>query len=170
MIFAYIICCDIAKKGKRMNIGKVINLYNLCVGTVISILSAVFGIYWYIFAAYMILNILDWLTGWYKSRKMKTESSKIGVKGILKKLGYWVIIAVAFMVSEIFIYIGNDLLHIDLTFLTMIGWFTIACLLVNEIRSVLENLVECGYSVPEVLIKGLVVADKLINKEVEGKK
>ena len=45
----------------------------------------------------------------------------------------------------------------------MVGWFTLACLMVNEARSILENLVECGYNVPVVLIKGLAVTDKLIN-------
>ena len=59
---------------------------------------------------------------------------------------------------------GADLLNVDLSFLRMIGWFTLACLLVNEIRSVLENLVQTGYNVPEVLMKGLAVADKMINK------
>ena len=153
-----------------MNIGKVIDLYNVCVGAFVTVLTAIFGIYWYIFAAYLLLNIFDWLTGWYKSRKLKQESSKVGLKGIVKKLGYWVIIAVAFIVSGVFVHMGTDLLHVDLSFLTMIGWFTVACLLVNEIRSILENLVECGYNVPNVLVKGLAVADKLINKEADDDK
>lgn len=153
-----------------MNIGKVIDLYNVCVGAVVTVLTAIFGIYWYIFAAYLLLNVFDWLTGWYKSRKLKQESSKVGLKGIVKKLGYWVIIAVAFIVSGVFVHMGTDLLHVDLSFLTMIGWFTVACLLVNEIRSILENLVECGYNVPNVLVKGLAVADKLINKEADDDK
>lgn len=153
-----------------MNIGKVIDLYNVCAGAVVAVLTAIFGIYWYIFAAYLLLNIFDWLTGWYKSRKLKQESSKVGLKGIVKKLGYWVIIAVAFIVSGVFVHMGTDLLHVDLSFLTMIGWFTVSCLLVNEIRSILENLVECGYNVPNILIKGLAVADKLINKESDTDK
>ena len=62
---------------------------------------------------------------------------------------------------------GQDILHVDLNFLAMVGWFTLACLMVNEARSILENLVECGYNVPNVLIKGLAVTDKLINKDTE---
>lgn len=151
-----------------MNIGKVVDLYNVCAGAAVTVLTAIFGIYWYIFAAYLLLNVFDWLTGWYKSRKLKKESSKIGLKGIVKKLGYWVIIAVAFIVSGVFVHMGTDLLKVDLSFLTMIGWFTVACLLVNEIRSILENLVECGYNVPAVLIKGLAVADQWISKETEN--
>ena len=144
---------------------KILDTYNMVVGAIIALFTAVFGTFWYIFATYMILNIVDWLTGWYKARRLKLESSKIGINGILKKLGYWVIILVAFLVSKIFILLGADILNVDLSFLTMIGWFTLATLLVNEARSILENLVQCGYNVPNFLIKGLAVADKLINEK-----
>lgn len=70
--------------------------------------------------------------------------------------------------SGVFVHMGNDLLHIDLSFLTMIGWFTLACLLVNEVRSIIENLVECGYNVPRVLITGLAVTEKLINRDMDS--
>lgn len=141
--------------------------YNLCLGAVVAALTAIFGIYWYIFVAYMILNVIDWLTGWYKSYKLKQESSKEGLKGIIKKLGYWIIIAVAFLMSRVFVRFGSDILNINLSFLIMIGWFTLACLMVNEVRSILENLVELGYDVPKVLIDGLEVTEKLVkSKEV----
>ena len=156
------------REDENMSVNKVIDAYNLFVGAVITFLTAVFGTYWYIFAAYLFFNVMDWLTGWYKSRKLHTESSAVGLKGILKKLGYWVIIAVAFLVSVVFVRMGNDLLHVDLSFLTMVGWFTLACLLVNEVRSIIENLVECGYNVPQVLVKGLAVTEKLINRESDS--
>ncbi len=143
--------------------------YNLIIGAVITAMAAVFGVYWYVFAAYMALNVMDWLTGWYKSRKKKKESSKAGLKGILKKLGYWVIVAVSFLMSTVFVNLGKDILGINLDFLTMIGWFTLACLMVNEVRSIFENLVECGYNIPAVLINGLEIADEMINKEKEDR-
>jgi len=146
---------------------KVINTYNAVVGTVVAILTMFFGTYWIVFVAYFVCNVLDWLTGWYKSRTLQKESSAVGLKGILKKLGYWVIIAVGFLLPSVFIRLGNEILNVNLAFLELVGWFTLACLLVNEIRSILENLVECGYNVPQVLIKGLAVADKLINKDLE---
>lgn len=142
---------------------KVIDIYNMIVGAAVTVMTAIFGIYWYIFAAFLVFNVLDWLTGWYKSRKLKKESSVVGLRGILKKFGYWAIILVAFIISYVFVHMGQDILHVDLSFLEMVGWFTLACLMVNEARSILENLVECGYNVPVVLIKGLAVTDKLIN-------
>ena len=148
-----------------------IDKYNTVVGSVIALMSALFGVYWYLFAGYLLCNVLDYLTGWWKARKLKRESSKVGVNGILKKLGYWIIILVAFLIPELFIHIGEDFLHINLTFLAFLGWFTLATLLINEIRSILENLVECGCNVPEFLIKGLAVTEKLIlaKADTEGK-
>lgn len=139
--------------------------YNLTIGMFVSIMTAIFGIYWYIFAAYLLFNIMDWLTGWYRSRRNKKESSSKGLQGIIKKLGYWIIIAVAFLMSDVFVRLGSDILKIDLNFLMMIGWFTLACLMVNEVRSILENLVDCGYQVPPVLINGLEIANQVINQE-----
>ena len=46
-----------------------------------------------------------------------------------------------------------------------LGWFVLASLLINEIRSILENFVEAGFNVPIILIKGLEVADKVVNKD-----
>ena len=144
-----------------------IDRYNAVVGAVVVVLSAIFGAYWYLFAGYLLLNILDWLTGWYKSRRKRTESSYKGLWGIVKKTGYWVIILVAFLVPELFVHVGNDLLGVNLGFLVLLGWFTLAALLVNEVRSILENLVECGYEVPDFLTRGLAVTEKLIHAGVD---
>lgn len=145
-----------------------VDRYNIAVGTAVTILTAVFGVYWYVFAGYLLCNVLDWGTGWYKARRLGKESSKVGFKGILKKLGYWVIILVAFLLPDLLINLGRDVLGINLDFMLLFGWFTLACLLVNEIRSILENLVECGYNVPGFLIKGLAVTEKLLNAETEN--
>ena len=71
---------------------KLINTYNGVTAAWVTILTAVFGVYWFVFVTYFILNVLDWLTGWYKSRKLHSESSAVGLQGILKKLGYWILL------------------------------------------------------------------------------
>ena len=139
---------------------------NLIYGTIAMAFTAIFGIYWYVFVAYMFLNIIEWITGWGKSRKLKQESSAVVLIGIIKMLVYWIIIAVAFLMSDVFVKLGADILQIKLDFLMLIGWFTLACLMVNEIRSILENLVELGYAVPKVLVEGLEITEKLINNNI----
>ena len=145
----------------------VIDAYNAVVGAIIAVLSYVLGEHWVLFAGFLMLNVADWITGWMKSRITKKENSVKGWKGVLKKLGYWIMVAVAFGSSAVFIEIGK-VIGIDLGVTTLLGWFVLASLLINEIRSIVENFVEAGFDVPVVLIKGLEVADKAINKESEG--
>ena len=73
-------------------------------------------------------------------------------------------ILVAFAASAVFIEIGNTL-GMDLGITTLLGYFVLASLLVNELRSILENFVEAGFNVPTILTKGLEVADKVVNQE-----
>ena len=144
-----------------------IDHYNMIVGAAVAVFSAVFGIYWYLFAGYLVLNVIDWITGWRRANKQHKESSMVGLKGIIKKTGYWIIVLIAFMIPDLFIKLGRDTLGINLEFLMLLGWFTLATLIVNEIRSILENLVEMDYNVPEILIDGLAVTEKLLKKKSE---
>ena len=136
--------------------------YNAIVGGIVAVLSFVFGEHWILFAIFLLFNVADWLTGWMKSRMAGKENSMKGWQGVLKKLGYWLMILVAFAASAVFIEIGNTL-GMDLGITTLLGYFVLASLLVNELRSILENFVEAGYEVPAVLTKGLQVADEKLN-------
>ena len=151
---------------KRMYADKIIDTYNVVVGTIVAVLSYILGEHWWLFLAFALLNIADWLTGWMKSRMAGKENSVKGWKGVLKKLGYWLMIMVAFGASAVFIEIGN-VIGVDLGITTLLGWFVLASLLINEIRSILENFVEAGFNVPVILVKGLEVADKVVNKDNE---
>lgn len=136
--------------------------YNAFVGAVIAILTMVLGEHWYIFAAFLLLNVIDWITGWMKSRINGVENSMAGWKGVLKKLGYWLMIAVAFAIAAALIEVGK-VIGIDLGITTLLGWFVLASLIVNEARSIVENFVEAGYDVPRILTAGLQVADEKLN-------
>lgn len=141
---------------------KVIDTYNAIVGGIVAVLSYIFGEHWLLFALFLAFNVIDWITGWMKSRIAGKENSQAGWKGVLKKLGYWLMIVVAFGASAVFVEIG-DVLSIDLGITVLLGWFVLASLLVNEIRSICENFVEAGFNVPTILTKGLEVANKAIN-------
>ena len=145
----------------------IIDTYNLVAGAIVAVLSYILGEHWILFALFLAFNVIDWITGWMKSRINKKENSVAGWKGALKKLGYWLMIGVAFGASVVFIEIGK-VLSIDLQITVLLGWFVLASLLVNEIRSICENFVEAGFTVPKILTKGLEVADKAINKDSEG--
>lgn len=148
-----------------MDASPFIDKINATSGMFIAVLSYILGVHWYLFVAYLGLNIADYISGSLRAWLKGETSSKEGSKGIVKKLGYWVIIAVAFGVGVVFIELGKTL-NIDLSFATAIGYLTLATLIMNEIRSILENFVDAGYSVPKVLVKGLEVANKALDDVV----
>ena len=129
---------------------KVIDSYNALVGGIVAVLTYIFGEHWMLFALFL----------------AHKENSEAGWKGVLKKLGYWIMIAVAFGASAVFTEIGKTI-NVDLGVTVLLGWFVLASLLVNEIRSICENFVEAGYKVPKILTKGLEVAEKVVNKDDE---
>ena len=141
-----------------------IDSYNAIVGGIVTFLTMVLGEHWILFVLFLLFNVIDFITGWMKARMTKKENSIKEFKGVIKKLGYWLIILVSFSTSVLFIEIG-EVLKIDLSITTMLGWFVLASLAINEIRSIIENIVECGYKVPQILIKGLDIANKVINKK-----
>lgn len=136
--------------------------YNAIVGGIVAFLSFVFGEHWILFAFFLLFNVADWLTGWMKSRINGVENSTAGWKGVLKKIGYWLMIAVAFAIAAALIEVG-EVIGIDLGITTLLGWFVLASLIVNEARSIVENFVEAGYDVPKVLTTGLQVANEKLN-------
>lgn len=141
---------------------KILERINLIWGGAVALLSMVFGEYWFLFLAFALLNIVDYVTGWVKARYFGIENSVKGLRGILKKLGYWIVIGIAFFVADAFIGLGKKV-GFDLGLSLFIGWFTLATFIINEIRSVLENLVRIGVEIPEWLVKGLEVAGKRID-------
>ena len=145
----------------------IIDGYNAIAGTVVAVLSYILGEHWILFVAFLLLNLADWITGWMKSRMAGKENSVKGWKGVLKKLGYWIMVMVAFGAGAVFIEIGKAI-GVNLGITTLLGWFVLASLIINEIRSILENFVEAGYNVPAILTKGLQVADSIVNNDSEG--
>ena len=149
---------------KIIQSNQAITLKDAVIGAVIAFFSMIFGEHWILFAVFLLFNIVDYITGWMKAKMANKVNSTAGLIGVLKKLGYWIMVMVSFLASVLFIEIGNTL-GIDLGITTLLGWFVLASLTTNELRSIIENLVETGYNIPNILTKGLEVADKIINEE-----
>jgi len=90
--------------------------------------------------------VMDYLTGLCKAYILSSLSSREGFKGILKKLMYFAIIAVAVIADKI---TGAD----DFLRTAVIGF-----LIANEALSILENCAAAELPVPKLLIN---VLDKL---------
>ena len=148
-------------KGDRRMTGAFCKV-NMIGGVIVAAMAAVLGKYWFLFAGFLAFNIIDWLTGWAKSRMKGESCSRIGAIGAMKKVWYWVVIAIAFYIGYSFELMGETI-GVGLGFMQFIGWFVLANYLVNEIRSILENMVEMGVNVPPMLIKGLKIASERID-------
>ena len=74
------------------------------------ILTSALGAYWHIFAAFMVLNVADFLTGIAKAKYGNSENSNKGAKGVVKN---WVIGCNIYciFISYTFNDIGNIIEH-----------------------------------------------------------
>lgn len=135
-----------------MNLSYVVNT----IGAVASgILAYIFGApdAWMI--GLVILVVIDYVTGLIKAYISGELSSKIGFKGILKKLMYFAIVAVAVLIDNL---TGAE------------GVLRVACigfLIANEGVSILENCAAAGLPVPQALVK---VLGKLKDTDIAEKK
>ena len=154
---------------------KIFNKFSSFLGIICATITDIFGVHWILFLGYLILNVFDYLTGTIKAKIKKQENSNKGLIGIIKKVCYWILISVAFLISYLLVDIGNCI-NINLEFVMLFGWFTVVCLIINESRSIIENLIEIGIKVPSFLKKGVKVYndivektfDSLINKESDN--
>lgn len=99
----------------------------------------------------LIFIILDYSTGMINAWKNKILSSKIGVDGIIKKVGYMVLVVVAMGVDYL-IFSGLTAAGIVVPCDLWFGMLVTIWLIINEMISILENLSKIGVPVPKFLI------------------
>lgn len=144
---------------------KIFNKFTALISSLCAMLTTTFGIEWILFAGYLLLNVVDYLTGTVKAKMKKVESSTKGMVGVVKKVCYWFLIGISFFIPYLLVVLGN-IISINLDFVMLFGWFTLACLIINETRSILENLVEIGIDVPEFLKVTLEEYQNIINNTI----
>ena len=100
--------------------------------------------------------VVDYVTGMAKAYMASQLSSRIGLRGILKKLCYIAMVAVGaaldYLLTGALAQAGIDL-HIEM----FCGMLVAVWLIVNELISILENLAEIG-------VPGMPVLTKLIDR------
>ena len=112
--------------------------------------------------------IIDYITGmsaaWYNSEL----SSKRGVKGIVKKVGYLALV-VAAMIIDWLISQGLQQINVDLHYSVFFAVLVAVWLIINELISTLENLSRMGVPIPNFM-KKLINRLKTTVDESEGDK
>ncbi len=136
---------------------------NLVLGGLLAIYTHFIGGRWPVFALFFALNAVDFYYGRRKAVQTGTLSSKIGAEGVRKKVSYWVVIIIAFSIGHILATSLGPELGVDLSFLHLIGWFVLAVYILNELTSIVENMLVLGYDVPEILVRGLAAARSAVD-------
>ena len=93
----------------------------------------------------LIAIVLDYVSGLIKAYNTKTLSSRIGLRGLLKKLGILILVMVTVLVDRV---TGNSG-----AIRTVIIYYFVA----NEGLSIIENLGAAGIPIPKFLKKALKV-------------
>lgn len=94
---------------------------------------------------------LDYISGLIKAFHTKTLSSRIGFRGLLKKIGYLVIVMLAVLIDRV---TGNSG-----AIRTLVIYYFVA----NEGLSVIENLSVTNIPIPKVIKKALKALKKESN-------
>lgn len=142
-------------------------MYIFLLAPVIGAVEYTFGSHYGLFAFYLLLNIFDLLSGVVASFLRVNYDGKKLVFGLVKKLGYWLLVATAFAVCSIFANLGNRM-GVDLGITEILGWMVLASLLLQEVRSILDNLSKAGVRIPESLKKALALVEHEFDEMADG--
>lgn len=130
------------KSMDKLSLDKVISLIASEVATIFIFLVGEIDV---ALICLIIAIVLDYISGIIKAFNTKQLSSKIGFKGILKKIGILVLVMLAVLVDRV----GGNTGAIR----TLVIYYFVA----NEGLSILENLGEAGIPIPNAIKKALKV-------------
>ncbi|MCC0646374.1 MULTISPECIES: phage holin family protein [unclassified Clostridioides] len=124
------------------------NIYDGRLNTITALIGTyftwLFGTWEEVLAILLTLMLIDYLFGVIKGFVLKKLSSNVGFKGIAKKSGILVIVAVAALLDRL---INNG----DWIFKTLVCYFYIA----NEALSITENCAAIGLPIPNKIKEAL---------------
>lgn len=139
-------------------------------------LSDRLGILYPVLCVLMGMMVLDYVTGMLASKNESIDhpgdadygwSSKKGAQGIIKKVGYLCVIAVAMVVDYVIAKVSGEL-GFQMYASTFFGLLVTVWYLMNELLSIIENAGRMGAAVPEGLLKYIaVLKDKIENTDYE---
>lgn len=140
-------------------------------------ISAKLGILGPVLAILLIMMILDYITGMLAAREEAIEhpndkrygwSSKKGAQGIIKKVGYLCIIAVAMVVDYIILHVATAI-GVAVSAKAFFALLVAVWYVLNELLSIIENAGRMGAQVPEWLRKYIAVLKETLDHQADNK-
>lgn len=129
-------------------------IFKLAIGTIGGFVGYLFGGWSVLLQVLITFIIIDQVTGWFASYIEGTMSSKVGFKGIAKKVTILFVVAVAHLLDQAF---GTGQTIRDAVIFFYLG---------NELLSFIENAGRMGVPLPTQLTNAVAV---LKGKGEEGK-
>lgn len=121
--------------------------------SVMGVLTSLFGMLAIPMVLLVVCNIIDYVTGIGASKFRGQEiSSYKGIRGITKKVGMWLLIAVGAVMDALLEYSVAQF-GVAVPFTLMIAAIVAVWLICNELISILENLKDMQVPLPEFLMK-----------------
>ena len=110
--------------------------------------------------------IVDYITGMIKAYMRFQLNSKIGFRGILKKISYFIIVAVGMGIDWLIQY-GLSEIGITYSIGFSVACFVIIWLIINELISILENVSSFGVALPSFLLTLIKRLKKTVDEKEE---
>lgn len=143
----------------------VLNWVKAVVSGVVGFISLELGMLAPLLVFLAVSMAFDYLSGVIAAGSRGELNSRLGVFGILKKLGYCIAVGVALITDKLIMTIGSELTQSAMPAISLFGTLTIVWLTLNELLSTLENLGRMGVPLPGFL--GKVI--KTLKKKVDSK-
>lgn len=127
------------------------NILQALFATVLGAIAAYLNVLLVPLIVMLAVMIIDYLTGMAQAYVSRTLNSRIGVTGILKKIGYIIAVTVGIVADYL---ISSALVNcgINVPINCCIGMIVTVWFIINELISILENLSEIGTPLPKFLI------------------
>lgn len=110
-------------------------------------------------------NVIDYITGlWAAGYRTESVNSYKGIRGIIKKVCMWLLVVIGAWI-DILINYAIECAGISLTIPFVVATVVAVWLVVNEIISILENMLDIGVRMPPFLLPVV----KYIRRQVEEK-
>ena len=145
------------------------------VSAVAAWLCARMGVLLYVILFLAVAMVFDYLTGMLASKNEAIDhpddpeygwNSRKGAKGIIKKVGYLCVIAVAMMVDYIILHVAAEI-GMEIELKAFFGILVTVWYLLNEILSIIENAGRMGAPVPDWLRRYVAVLKDRIEQKGE---
>lgn len=127
------------------------NILQALFATVIGAIVAYLNVLLVPLIVLIVVMLIDYFTGMAQAYISHTLNSRIGVTGIIKKIGYIIAVTVGIVADYL---ISSALVNcgINVTINCCIGMIVTVWFIINELISILENLSEIGTPLPKFLI------------------